>query len=188
MAKWKMNSIGKNEVEVFSPQVRFVLKADNKSVSVKAYKDDALIEENTVKRSGHEYTITASESDGSKARLVTTSDENRMVTAAVINGDKFKVESKPIEHGPLMIYELKKRSGPKLKHIRSLTDQIRMDIEFREELIERTQLVRLVKQPNGTIGKCVTACFLCALQSALNCLVCGICIGPVIKGELIARN
>lgn len=185
MANWQINALGKNAVEVQSPRIKYIFKAGKTSVSVQAFRDKSLIEENSVTRSGHDLIIVASESSGSRARLKLNATEKRMVTIADINGERFQVDSTPILHGPLLIRELKKRKAPELRHIRLLANELKANRSFRDEIQRHTQFARMLKQPNGTIFNCVVACFLCALQSALSCIVCGLCIEPILDDGTI---
>ena len=176
MTKWQITKTEKDTVEVSSLGAKFIFKATGTFVGLQVFKNGRLIEETSLKRSGHDYVLKASEVDGYYAKLNVNTSEKRIITKGDLNGEKFEVDTTAINHGLFLTKEIKQHKYPTMRFTRTFGNRLRDNLVFRSEIKRHTQFPKINSVGNGTIAACVAICATCALEGAFACLWCVACV------------
>lgn len=188
MAKWQINSLGKNKAEVMAGKVRYIVEADKTSVNVRTYAGKECIERFSAKHVGHNYYIEGTDSKGRVERRHTNVTEKRVVTRGVMSGKPYKIDASPCDYIPLIVTLIKRRKGASMKmpHTLAFTGRVKDDGDFRKQLRRRVNVALLMKQPDAVLIACIVWCVSCFFTGDwLDCVLCDLCLETPPKGPVI---
>jgi hypothetical protein len=179
MATWTVNPIGKDAAEILTPRVRYVIKADKTSFTLRAFEGRRVVERHFAKHVGHNYLLQGTDRRGTSARLSMNLTRKHMITRGIVGNRRFKLESKPYVHAALLVEELKKRRRIRLPLTHAFAERLHEDAQFRKQVYRHVRLGRLMLQPDWVDQACAVACTLCfLLDEPLSCVICSLCTDP----------
>lgn len=186
MGKWQVSSLGENKAEVVGRGVRYVIHADARSMDIQTFQGRERIERYYARHVGHNYLLVGTDSKGKVERRQMYVTEKRVVTRALMDGKRFKIDSSPCDHIPLLVTQVNKRRGVKLPHTRAFTKQLRTDRGFRDQLRRQVYLARMMRQPDAVLIACIIWCVSCFFTGdPLDCVLCDLCLETPPKGPVI---
>jgi hypothetical protein len=177
--RWKVNPLGKDRVEVLTPRVRYVAHADKYSFTLTAFEGRKRVERHRVKHRGHDYTLEGTNRLGASVRLTITTSRTRTLTRGAVRGRRFKVDSPPYLHIPLLAKELKRHRRVQLPRTHAFAERLHNDAEFRKQIYRAIQPRRMLEQPDWVDRACAIACTICHfLGEPVSCVICSLCTDP----------
>ena len=176
---WRVDAIGRNQAEVTTSGVRYVIKADRTSFVLQAVKGRRVIERISIARKRHAYTLTGVNSAGRIQRQTLRFDGNRVTSSGTFGGKRFALRSSVCAHIPLLLAQLQDRKPIRLPRMIAFSTQFKSDDRFRRELEKRVDMAMMLRAPNAVVIACVIICADCFFTGdPVACVLCDLCLRP----------
>jgi hypothetical protein len=177
--EWEVHPVDETSVEINAPDIRYLLEGTDSSETVRVFKNGKQIEESSLRHSGHDWILDASDQEGRKISLFIGGTKERVTTVVTVGGETFSVESAAGEHGMSLMREINKRNYPKPLYIKALVERFRTDSKLRKQVTDRRLAIVAQAGPNGILVACAAVCAVCGLGGVFACFTCLLCIESV---------